>query len=204
MESESFSTINSRAPLTHGDESSGRNNPFPRTPSPRDQPELVDTRDQGAHIKHGILPDYSLRAKGHVHSVLFDPKSQCATVHHGKGVSVYHRRKLEQEIQLEEKASGVMKLLHAKKYDLYVGVCKSCLKLLKASFECFYERESESRIVSAVYNSWSGEIITSGPGNITVSQILMGKLCGRVKVYVQHVYRYGYFVRVLRSLLLRK
>lgn len=177
MDSEPFPIMNSHAPLAQSDESSERNSSFPRTPSShQDQPELVDTRDQGVQIKHGILPDYSLRAKGHVHSVLFDPNTQHTTVHHAKGVSVYHRRKLGQEIQLEEKASGIVELLYASKYDQYVGVCKSCLKLLKATFECFYERESERRIVSAVYNSWSGEVITSGPGNITVSQMLTGKL----------------------------
>ena len=163
-----------RSPLVQsGDSSASRDSPLPalRTISSLNSAENVDTRDQGVEIKHGILPDYSFRAKGHVHSVLFDAKSQHSTVYHSKGVTYHHRRKLEQELAYDEKAGGITKLLHAKKFGLYVGVCKSSLKLLNASFECVYERESERRIVSAVFNSWSGEVITSGPGNITVSYI---------------------------------
>lgn len=167
---------NGRAPAINnlpqsGDSSVGRCSPSPllRSHSSRHRPESVDTRDQGAQIKHGILPDYSLRAKGHIHSVLFDPKNQSSTMHHAKGVSVYQRRKLENEVERDEKCKDIVKLLHASKYGLYVGVCKPCLKLLNASFECLYVRESEGRIISAVFNSWSGEVLTSGPGNITVS-----------------------------------
>ena len=185
MESESSRTSstttnnaesNGRAPVINipqsGDSSvSGRCSPSPllRSGSSRHRPESVDTRDQGAQIKHGILPDYSLRAKGHIHSILFDPKSQSSTIHHAKGISMYHRRKSEKEVEHDEKARDIVKLLHASKYGLYVGVCKSCLKLLNASFECSYVRESEGRIISAVFNTWSGEVLTSGPGNITVS-----------------------------------
>ena len=162
----------SRSPLVQsGDSCASRDSPLDRTTSSLNRPENVDTRDQGVEIKHGILPDYSFRAKGHVHSVLFDAKSQQSTIYHSKGVSYHHRRKLERELVCDEKAKGVTKLLHASKYGLYVGVCKSSLKLLNASFECFYERESERRIVSAVFNSWSGEVITSGPGNVTVSWV---------------------------------
>ena len=83
---------------------------------------------------------------------------------------MYYRRKMDHEIQQDEKTRDILKLLHASKHKLYVGVCRSSLKLLNSSFECFYERESETRIVSTVFNSWSGEVVTSGPGNITVSQ----------------------------------
>ena len=152
--------------------SAGRCSPTPplRSQSSRLRPELVDTRDQGMRIKHGILPDYNLRAGGHIHGVLFDSKSQSSTVHHAKGVSMYRRRKREQDFEHDEKSRDMVKLLHASKYELYVGVSKSSLKLLNAeSFDCSYVRESEARIVSAVYNSWSEEVLTSGPGNITVS-----------------------------------
>lgn len=179
MDNESYTSqlrVNGRVPLIQSSESTAGRfspSPFPRTLSSRGRKEIVDTRDQGPQIKHGILPDYSFRVKGHVHSVLFDPANQCSTVHHSKGMSVYHRRKLEQEIQSDgERNKDVTKLLHASKYGLYVGVCKSRLKLLNSSFVCFYERESETRIVSAVFNTWSGEVITSGPGNITVSLTL--------------------------------
>ena len=165
-----------RAPLIiqSGDSSVGRCSPSPllRSHSSRHQPESVDTRDQGTEIKHGILPDYSLRAKGHIHNVLFDPQTQSSTVHHAKGISMYHRRKSEKELEHNEKTRDVIKLLYASKYELYVGVCKFCLKLLNASFECSYVRECEGRIISAVFNSWSGEVITSGPGNITVSYVI--------------------------------
>ena len=180
--STSPSTANSRDPLVQSGNNSVRTtspSPFPlRTQSHRsDRAESVDTRDQGDRIKHGILPDYSFRAKGHVHSVLFNPKTQSTTVHHGKGVSMYHRRKLEQELPKHEKTGDMLKLLDASKCGPYVGVCKSCLKLLNTSFKCFYKRESERRIVSAVFNSWSGEVVTSGPGNITVSPILRCEGC---------------------------
>jgi hypothetical protein len=85
---------------------------------------------------------------------------------------MYHRRKTEKDVEHDEKSRDIVKLLHASKYGVYVGVCKSCLKLLNAaSFECSYVKESEGRIISAVFNSWSGEVLTSGPGNITVSYI---------------------------------
>ena len=173
--------MSGRAPVSNtpqsGDSSavSGRCSPSPllRSASSSCRPESIDTRDQGAQIKHGILPDYSLRAKGHIHCVLFNPKSQSSTVHHSKGISMYHRRKSENDVEHDEKSRDIVKLLHASKYGLYVGVCKSCLKLLNAaSFECSYVRESEGRIISAVFNSWSGEVLTSGPGNITVSHHL--------------------------------
>lgn len=168
--------LSERAPVINVPQSgassvSGRCSPSPllRSASSRHRPESIDTRDQGAQIKHGILPDYSLRVKGHIRSVLFDPKSQSSTIHHAKGTSVYHRRKSEKDVEYNEKTKDIVQFLHASKYGLYVGVCRSCLKLLNASFECSYVRESEGRIVSAVFNSWSGEVLTSGPGNITVS-----------------------------------
>lgn len=163
--------ISRSALIQSGDSTIGRCSPSPflRTYSSRYRPESVDTRDQGVQIKHGILPDYNFRAKSHIHSVLFDPKNQHTTVHHVKGVSVHHRRKLESELEHDDKTGDVIKLLSAWQHGLYVGVCKSHLKLLNSSFKCFYMRESESRITSAVYNTWSGQIITSGPGNLTVS-----------------------------------
>lgn len=203
-------------PLSGDSSVNGRcspSSPNLRSASSRSRPELVDTRDQGAQIKHGILPDYSLRAKGHIRSVLFDPKGQSSTIHHAKGISTYHRRKSEKDIEHDEKSRDIVKLLHASKYGLYVGVCRSCLKLLNASFECLYVRESEGRINSAVFNSWSGEVLTSGPGNITVSWDLNNNFLYHVHVLnfvrvifiltfiMVHTCRFGYFAKVQRSLL---
>lgn len=142
--------------------------PLPRSVSSRLRPHSVDTTEQGMHIKHGLLPDYNYRSEGHVCSVLFQPKTQTTITHHSKGFSVYQRRRLEGTFERQEPTRDIDMLLHAEEYDLYVGVCRYHLKLLNKSFECVYERESDSRIVTAVYNSWSGEIITSGAGNITV------------------------------------
>ena len=136
--------------------SPGIPSPLPRSVSSRLRPYSVDTTEQGMLIKHGLLPDYNYRSEGHLKSVLFQPKTQTSITHHSKGFNVYQRRRLQDTFEGCESTRNIDILLHAKEYDLYVGVCRYHLKLLNRRFECVYERECESRIITAVYNTCSG------------------------------------------------
>lgn len=142
-----------------------------RTPSSSSWPS---TAEQGPVIKHGVLLDYSLRVGGHLRSVLFHPSSQAAVLQHAKGFHVCTRSSVEEEYLNTTETLGIERLLFAEEYGVYVGVCKRHLKLLNKKFACFYERESEARFTSAIFNSCSGEVLTSGPGNITTWMFRQG------------------------------
>lgn len=120
-------------------------------------------------IKHGLLPDYQFRVGGHVTSVLYNPQTQTSVIHHVKGFTMYHRKAIEDKFDRADLAKKVDMLLFDESHDVYVGVCQHSLMIINRQFECVYEREFEWRILSAKVNTWSGEVVTSGPGNITVS-----------------------------------
>lgn len=91
------------------------------------RPSSVDTRDQGTHIKHGLLQEYSFRAGAHLRTVIFHPETGTSILHHAKGYSVYCGSRVEEEHS--DGNTGIEKLLYAKGQDLYVGVCKYHLKV---------------------------------------------------------------------------
>ena len=122
-------------------------------------------------IKHGLLHDYQFRVGGHINSVLYNPQSQTTVVHHVNGFTAYHRKATEDRFDQTDLAKKVDKLLFDKSHDVYVGVCQNSLLLINRQFECVYEREFEWRILSAKVNTWTGEVVTSGRGNITVSRL---------------------------------
>ena len=132
-------------------------------------PYSADEKDHSLEIKHGMLPDYTLRVKGHIHSVLYYPKKQSCTIFHSDRIENYTKNNLHKSIKLEEAISTFDKLLHATELGVYIGVCEGKLILLDRTFEILYEVESPGRISAAVYNPWSLEIVTASPGNITVN-----------------------------------
>ena len=97
-------------------------------PSSNQRPHSVDTRDQGLEIKHGILPDYNLRVRGRLHTVIFQPDSQMSVLHHTGGCGVYHRTSLQREVEASD-MSNVQRLLHAPQHNVYVGICKHHIKV---------------------------------------------------------------------------
>lgn len=102
--------------------------PSSSRPSSYRRPYSVDTRDQGLEIKHGVLPDYSLRVRGRLHTVIFHPDSQTCVLHHTSGCGVYCRTSLQREFEASD-MSNVQRLLHAPQHNVYVGICKHHIKV---------------------------------------------------------------------------
>ncbi len=78
-------------------------------------------------MKHGVLLDYSYRARSHVQTVIFHPESQSCVVQHRQGYSRYSQGRVVEEVEGEGQGGG--RLLYAEEQDLYVGVCKYHLKV---------------------------------------------------------------------------
>ena len=119
-----YSPSSSHPPSSHPSSS----HPPSSRPSSHRRPYSVDTRDQGLEIKHGILPDYSLRVCGRLHTVIFQPDSQMSVLHHTGGCGVYHRTSLQRKVEAPD-MSNVQRLLHAPQYNVYVGICKHHIKV---------------------------------------------------------------------------
>lgn len=102
--------------------------PSSSRPSSYRRPYSVDTRDQGLEIKHGVLPDYSLRVRGRLHTVISHPDSQTSVLHHTSGCGVYCRTSLQREFEASD-MSNVQRLLHAPQHNVYVGICKHHIKV---------------------------------------------------------------------------
>lgn len=123
----------------------------------------------GLELKHGLLPDYQCRLTGHIKSVIYRPHTQTAVVHHAGGFTVYVRGKVERSAESADLAKRVDRLLYDEVHDVYVGVCAWALLLIDREFRCVYERELGERVIYGLVNPWSGEVVTCGVGNITVS-----------------------------------
>ena len=93
-------------------------------------------------IRHGILPTYSYRLSGSIHSVLFQPASQESVVLSGHTCHTYTRGKRRERYSLDVEGDGeagrrrkadggesLFKLLYTPDYNAYVGVCKNTIKV---------------------------------------------------------------------------
>ena len=102
----------------------------------------VKNRDQGTVIRHGILPTYSYRPSGSIHSVLFQPASQESVVLSDHTCNTYTRGKRRERYSLDVEGDGeggrrrkgdggetLFKLLYTPDYNAYVGVCKNAIKV---------------------------------------------------------------------------
>ena len=137
-------------------------------------PGLADVREtEQLEIKHGMLPSYTLRLGSRTNTVIHYPTKETCTVLHSKGIHRYVKDQLNESFELTEVLSDVKKLLHAPELGVYVGVSTNHLTLLNRSFENLFQVETPTEITAAIFNSWSGEVVTTGPGNIMVISLIM-------------------------------
>lgn len=129
---------------------------------------LINAHPPGLELKHGLISDYQHRVAAHVKSVIFHPGSQLTIVHHTKGFAVYSRNGLEKTADSADLAKSIDRLLYEETHDVYVGVARAGLMLLDREFEVLYECVVEDKILDAVVNTWTGEVVTGGHGNISV------------------------------------
>lgn len=131
---------------------------------------LTHTLPPGLELKHGLIPDYQCRVNAHIKSIIFHPQDQSTVVHHTKGFAVYNRNGLEKTADSADLAKAIDRLLYEETHSVYVGVAKERLLLLDTDFQVVCECEVEGRILDAVVNTWTGEVVTGGPGNISVHE----------------------------------
>ncbi len=81
---------------------------------------------------------------------------------------MYSRGRLEKSADSADLAKRVDKLLYDEVHRVYVGVTEEALLLINTEFQCVYECVVERSVLHAVINPWTGEVITGGPGHITV------------------------------------
>jgi WD40 repeat protein len=137
------------------------------------RPSTADTREQGVHIRHGVLPTYTFRLGEGIQNVLFRPSVPESVVLSGDYCYSFARGKRKEKWLLEsgdgERAEELLKLLYASHHNVYVGICTNTIKLYNEQFQCYFEARTEREVVSAVYNeSSAGEIITGSQGSITI------------------------------------
>ena len=137
-----------------------------------DGPHCMDIKDDRLELKHGMHKDYTLRLKGHIKSVHYNPKRKTCTVFHSEGIHRFIRDEQTEEYPASERTSDINKLLHACDFGVYVGVCRQKLKLLSRGFKVLHQVETQQRITAAVFNSWTGEVVTACPGHIMVRTML--------------------------------
>jgi hypothetical protein len=140
------------------------------------RPSTADTREQGVHIRHGVLPTYTFRLGEGIQNVLFRPSVPESVVLSGDYCYSFARGKRKEKWLLEsgdgERAEELLKLLYASHHNVYVGICTNTIKLYNEQFQCYFEARTEREVVSAVYNeSSAGEIITGSQGSITVKTL---------------------------------
>ena len=141
-------------------------------------PHCMDIQDERLEIKHGLHMDYTLKLGGHIKTVLYYPKKQSCTIVFSGGVHRYLKNELDEQFEEDSVTSDIDKLLHAAEFGVYVGVGRNKLKLLNRSFQCLCEVESPKRITAAVFNQWSGEVVTASPGKIMVTKKLYNHIEG--------------------------
>ena len=88
-----------------------------------------------------MLPTYSYRVSGPIHSVLFQPATQESVVLFNQTCATYTRGRKRERFSLamveegeqggetEDRDNDVFKLLFASDHDVYVGVCRNSLKV---------------------------------------------------------------------------
>lgn len=135
-------------------------------------PHCMDIKDDRLELKHGMHKDYTLRLKGHIRTVLYNPKRKTCTVFHSEGIHRFIRDEQTEEHPTTDAMSDINNLLHASDFGVYVGVCKHKLKLLGRGFNLLHQVDTQQRITAAVFNSWSGEMVTACPGHIMVRLIV--------------------------------
>ncbi len=131
-------------------------------------PHCMDIRDDRLELKHGMHKDYTIRMKGHIKSVFFNPKRKTCTVFHSEGIHRYIKDELTEEYPLGDAMSDIDKFLYASEFGVYVGICKHKLKLFGRRFKLLYQLETHHRITAAAFNPWSGEVVTACPGHFMV------------------------------------
>lgn len=97
--------------------------------SSRPQSCSLGLRERSLEMKHGVLPDYTYRARSRLQTVVFQPQSQSCVLHHRQGYSLYRRRNAVDEVDSEEAEGQVLRILWAEEPEVYVGVCRNHLKV---------------------------------------------------------------------------
>lgn len=96
------------------------------------------------HIRHGILPTYTISLSEPIHNILFQSSDQQSLVlSRGQVCSMYTRGKRKEKHSLTEgerderesrdnvtnAREEVVKLLYASEHNVYVGICKNMIKV---------------------------------------------------------------------------
>ena len=131
-------------------------------------PHCMDIKDERLNLKHGMHKDYTLRLKGHIKTVIYNPQRKTCTVFHSEGIHRFIKDEMTEEHPVNDTMLDIGKFLHASEFGVYVGVCKHKLKLLSRGFKLLHQVETQQRITAAEFNPWSGEVVMACPGHIMV------------------------------------
>lgn len=124
----------------------------------------------GLDIHHGLQPDYTLRVGGRISTVMYSPNTQDCLIYHSKGVDNFTQSEHKESFRLSDEWSSDSKhMLYAVQFEVYVSIGKHQLSLLDKSFRVLSTVDSAQKVSAAVFNFFSEEVITAGPGYISVS-----------------------------------